>query len=341
MTAGTPVRPRGEGRGGFGAYQTRLWQQILLNLMRRGGARLQRLSPPSARRFGTWLGGVAFRGAGRKRRRAEGNLRLAYGDALSARERAHLVRRVFEHFGRSSVEFLRGPNLTPEVLEQSVTAEGWEHVDAARAQGRGVVLVTAHLGNWEVLGRWLASVKQVPLTVVAREPENPEFAGYVRTLRENSGFAVLNKGGSARELLRVLKRGEAICLLADQNSGDLFVPFFGVPAGTVAGPASLALHTGAALFFLYCVETEDGFRVVCSPPMDVTATGDHDADVRRIMTGVNVALESAVRQYPDQWLWLHDRWKSAFEEKNRAEAWPSDAGFERAYADWLSGHGRR
>jgi Lauroyl/myristoyl acyltransferase len=331
----------GKAQSGGPAAGTVLWQRLVLALMRGAGSALSRISRPASVRFGTRLGGLAFRLARRQRQRADANLRLAYGETLSAPERLRLARGVFEHFGRSVVEFLRGPLLSAETLAGLVEVDGWEHVEQALAEKRGVVLVTAHLGNWEVLGRWLATVKGLPLTVVAREPENPSFARYVRGLRENAGFRVLNKGASARELLRVLKRGDAICLLPDQNSGDVFVPFFGVPAGTVAGPASLALHTGAALIPLFCFQTTQGdFRIVCRPPQPVEASGDHEADVRRIMSGVNAELELAVRSHPEQWLWLHDRWKSSFETKNRGRAWPVETGFENAYALWRSGRSR-
>ena len=94
---------------------------------------------------------------------------------------------------------------------RSVSCEGWEHIAAAQARGKGLLLVTAHLGNWEILGRWLTNIQGLNLTVVAREPENPALGRYLRRMREGAGFAVLSKGESARGLLRILKRGDAIC----------------------------------------------------------------------------------------------------------------------------------
>jgi KDO2-lipid IV(A) lauroyltransferase len=171
--------------------------------------------------------------------------------------------------------------------------------------------------------------------VVAREPEDPLFGAYVRRMRESAGFAVLGKGSSARELLAVLRRGEMISLLPDQNSGDLFVPFFGVPVGTVAGPASLALHTGATLLPCYCVRRpDDTYEVLFFSPIPSVPMGDRQADLVRITGEVNRVLEQAVRRYPDQWLWLHNRWRSAFEEKNRAR-WPEGFDYEAARALWL------
>jgi KDO2-lipid IV(A) lauroyltransferase len=154
-------------------------------------------------------------------------------------------------------------------------------------------------------------------------------------MREGAGFAVLSKGRAARDLLRILRRGEAICLLADQSSSDVFVPFFGIPTGTVAGPASLALHTRALLIPIFCVQLPDGsFRVVCLPPITVRRTEDHDADVARVTADINAALEAAIREYPDQWLWLHNRWKASFDERYSARAWKDADAHQSALSRW-------
>ena len=308
-------------------------QRLALTAMLGFEAGVQCLSRPAAMRAGEGLGRLAYRAAGRQRRFAERNLRLAYGDLKTPHERNRLTRDVFQHLGKCLVDFLRGPALGPAQMDALVSCCGGEHLRAALDKGKGVILLTAHLGNWELLGRWV-SAQGIPLTVVAREPEDPLLGGYLRRMRENAGFAVLSKGESARELLSVLRRGEAIILLPDQNSGDLFVPFFGVPAGTVAGPASLALHTGAALLPAYCLrEADDRYRILFLPPIPVRATGDREADVSGVMAEVNRVLEEVIRRYPDQWLWVHNRWKSAFEEKNRPR-WPAGFDFAAARARW-------
>ena len=295
----------------------RLWQPLIMAIMVFLGARAQRLSRPAAMRMGARLGRLTCLLAVSKRRTANRNLRMAFRDTLTLVERDALIRRVFVHFAKSAIDFLRAAAMTRDEIERLTVCEGRDYLEAAVSGGRGVVILTAHLGNWEVLGRWLAG-HGYRLTVVAREPDSPVFARYIRHMRENSGFRVLNKGASARELLSCLRRREAVALLADQNSGDLFVPFFGVPAGTVAGPASLALHTGAALIPAYCVrEPNDSYRILIREPIPAVRTEDHDADIARIMAEANRVLEDVVRQYPDQWLWFHNRWRSAFEEKNR------------------------
>ena len=308
------------------------WQQVLLRVLTRLSVRVQALPRDRALRWGVGLGRLSYALARKQRRFAERNLRLAAfpGPATTARERDAVTRRVFESFGKVIVDFLRGPALTPADVESLVHAEGFEHIENALARGRGVVLVTAHMGNWEMLGRWLAG-RGVPLTVVARDPKDPDFSAWVRHLRQSAGLNQVSKGGSARELLSLLKKNKVVGLLPDQNSGDIFVPFFGVPAGTVAGPASLALHTGAPIIPSYCVFAPDNtYRLVILPPIDITPTGDRDADIRRIMGAVNDTLSTLIQSYPDQWLWLHNRWKSAFEDKNHARCWTADNGGEAA-----------
>jgi KDO2-lipid IV(A) lauroyltransferase len=286
---------------------------------------LQACSSVAAQRFGTRLGTLGYHLAVRQRKRSCANLHLAYGDTLDAPARAALTRRVFQHFGRGIVDFLRAPTLTEETLRRQVTCEGWEYVEAARASGKGVLFCTGHIGNWEILGRWLANAQHLPLTVVAKDPKNPAFARYIRAMREGAGFAVLSKGESARTLLKTLKRGEAICLLADQSSADVFTPFFGIPTGTVAGPATLALHAGVALVPIFCVQKPEGdFLIRCLPALSVPESKDHSERVHGLTSAMNRAFETVIREYPEQWLWLHNRWKASFDERYIARAWQCD-----------------
>lgn len=289
-------------------------------------------------RFGERIGALAYRVAAKQRRFADRNLRIArfpHPDT-TAQERDRFIRSVFTHFGRMLVDFLRGPLFTPAEMDRLIACEGREHLRAAQEAGRGVIILTAHIGNWELLPRWLAANGN-KLTVVARDPHDPALADYIRALRENAGFAVESKGGAARELLTVLKRRETIFLMPDQNSGDLFAPFFGVPAGTVAGPAALALHTGAVILPTYCLlEADYCYRIRILPPLDTRPTGNKAEDTARIMTEANLILESVIHEHPAQWLWLHNRWKSAFEAKNQERAWGDfpDADFAEAQARW-------
>lgn len=328
------ARARPETRTKNNRPQTLLWQRIMLGVLIGTTKIVCRLSRPAAMRLGTRLGGLAFCVAGRARRSALRNLRLAYGDALSPAQRDALTRRVFEQFGKTVIDFLGASRLSEAQTNDLVAqVDGWEWMEATRAGARGFIIVTGHVGNFELLGRWLAN-QGVPSTAVARDPDDPHLAAYARQMRQHKGNVILSKGTSARELLARLSRGEVITLGVDQNSGDAFVPFLNVPAGTVTGPAKLALHTGAPLLPAFCLrEPDDRYRMLFLPPIVAQKTGDREADVIRVTTQINQALEKVVRAHPDQWLWLHNRWKSAFEEKNRAR-WPQEHDFEAAHARW-------
>lgn len=311
-----------------------IWQRLVLTALKFATGAVRRMPLSAARRFGAGLGRIGYHIDARRRFIAERNLRLAYGDELTATARARLIEGSFRHWGIGVIEFLRISALDAAQMEALVAAvEGWEYVEAVRSRG-AFLIVSGHIGNFEFLGRWMAA-RGVPSTVIAKDPIDPELSAYLRKMREFGGNVALSKGAaSVRELLTQLKRGRTVTLGVDQNSGDLFVPFFGVPAGTVAGPAMLALRTGVPLLPAFCVSESDGrYRMIFLPPIIAESTGDREADTARTMARVNDALESIVRRYPEQWLWLHNRWKAAFEEKNRSR-WPTGYDFDAARRRW-------
>jgi KDO2-lipid IV(A) lauroyltransferase len=300
---------------------TDLWQQFLVQTATRIDTRLEAMPRAKALAWGERLGRAGYALVKRSRTSAERNLRLAYGDMMTEAEREAMVQRVFIHFCKTCMDMLHTRSYTADQVASLVTeVEGWdEYAVPILAQGKGVMALSGHIGNWEFFARYVAQVRKVPMTVVVREPLNPTLGGYVRRLRENAGYAVTNKGESARRLLKVLKDNQMLAILPDQNHSDVFVPFFGVPAGTAAGPAYLALKTGAPLAAGYCLwKSDNTYKILVRPPIPVEDTGDRDADIARIMAAVNRDLEEVIRQYPDQWLWLHNRWKSVFDPANRA-----------------------
>lgn len=317
------------------------WQKILLQMMRFLARRLQRMSLEKRLRWGNRLGDAVFHitkvMAQKPQRVAQRNLLLAFGDTMDADARNVLVRRVFRHWGRFAMDFLYVPHTTDAQMNALIArVDGWdEHVLPYLKRNAPVIIIGAHFGNTELLARWIAA-QGANVLVVAREPHNGEFGAYIRTLREQMGIRVAAKGSSPRALLTHLKQNGWLGVMPDQNSGDLFVPFFGVPCGTVAGPAVLSRRTGAPVIPVYCVrenDTSGRYRIFALPPILPDPTQTAETDQRRMMTEANAALEWAIRQYPEQWLWLHDRWKSAFEEKNR-ENWPTPEAFVQAKSLW-------
>jgi len=204
---------------------------------------------------------------------------------------------------------LKAPFLAPDALRCLVKADSYAPIDALLARGKGLILITAHFGNWELLAR-RAILEGYAVTVVARQGDDAQFNALTDALRENGGYEVHARGASPRLLLQRLKQNKIVAILPDQKSDDVFVPFFGKLAGTVAGPAVLALKTGAPIVPMFCPRGPDGtYQVVISPEINTQPTGDAKADTARIMADINLAVENIVRRYPDQWLWLHDRWR--------------------------------
>lgn len=247
---------------------------------------------------------------------AEANLRERLGLAPDAAART--ARANYRHLFESIVEiFLLDREVARRGFDAVVAVEGMEHMDAALAAGRGVVLCTAHLGNWEAVAR-LARERGWKLTTIYRPLDNPLLDRWVAEYRREHGQEMAPKEGAIRNMLRALRGGGIGALLVDQDARrhGVFVPFFGRPASTIPTPAELALRTGAAIITVWTERTGPGFRhVVRFEPALSVAPGDHradrDAEVVRIMTEINRRLECAVRRAPEQWFWPHRRWKSS------------------------------
>ena len=286
-----------------------LWHTLVRNLFRGALAGLRGLSWRAAGALGGALGRLVWYLSARYRRVCDRNLRAAYGDAFTARERDALARRVFQSFGIALLEFLKAPSLSPEQIKRIVRADSYARVEAVLARGKGMILLAAHFGNWELLAR-RAALEGYAFAVIARQSHDPGFNKLTDGVRANGGYTVLPRGDSPRAILHRLRHNGIVAILPDQKSEDVFVPFFGRLAGTVAGPAVLSLKTGAGIVPMFCPRQPDGsYRVEILPEIDTTPTGDTDADIHRIMADITKVIEDMVRRYPDQWLWMHDRWR--------------------------------
>jgi KDO2-lipid IV(A) lauroyltransferase len=261
-------------------------------------------------RAGNRLGRLLHRCSAKHRNRALSNLKLAFPEWTDER-RAEVALRVFEHFGASLLDFLRAESRSGSDCLKGVEIEGLEHLREALDQGKGLLLIGAHFGNWERLPSILRS-QGIELYVVARGSNDPKLDELVARLREASGVSVLPRGNAARAILKALRENKAVGLLPDQNGFETFVTFFGKPAGTTLGPAVMHLRSGAPLVPVYCARLgTDRFRVWAEAPLKPV---DGMQDVQDALTqAVNDSIERAIRAYPDQWLWFHDRWKSARE----------------------------
>jgi KDO2-lipid IV(A) lauroyltransferase len=243
----------------------------------------------------------------RLRRVATRNLELAMPE-LSSAEHARIIGGVFRSIARLLACFARFPHINLSNIHNWIRYEGYEHVEKARACGRGILFATAHLGNWE-LSAFAYGLLTAPMHVIVRPLDNPRIDRLVAARRALSGNHIIEKKDFARAILKALAANEAVGILIDQNASPehgTFVDFLGVPACAGTGFAKIAARSGAAVVpgFALWSEVERRYVLRFYPPLEMT--GDAETDTRAL----HACLESVVRQYPDQWLWIHRRWKT-------------------------------
>lgn len=233
-------------------------------------------------------------------------------------ERLKLVRGTFASLGRVLGEVSQFSKYSKEQMTALVDFEFDEYTqaiyDRIKTEKRGVLITTGHLGNWEMLVQTFA-VWHEPMSYLARPIDNPLIEELTVAMRTRFGNRPLNKTNSARTAIKLLREGEIVGVLADVNAHPkegVFVPFFGVPACTTAGPATLAVRTKALLFPIFCVYDHDAnrYKIVHGEAIEPANTGDRDADIVATTAAYTAEIEKIIRQYPDQWLWIHKRWKT-------------------------------
>ena len=258
----------------------------------------------SLARFYTWILDITLP---RLRQIARRNLDMALPD-LPAAERELIINGVFRSIARVLVAASRFPRINRHNVSEWIGYDGLEHFQQAKRRGKGVLFATAHLGNWE-LSAFAHGLMTEPMHVLVRPLDNPLLDRLVERRRTLSGNHVIGKKDSARGILRALGRNEAVGILIDQNSSleeGIFVDFFGVPACANTGLAKIAAKTGAIVIPGFALWSDDERRYVLRfyPPLEIT--GDAAEDTRRLQN----KLEEVIREYPDQWLWIHRRWKT-------------------------------
>ncbi len=264
-------------------------------------------SVEAAERSGEKMGMLAYRLSHKHRNRALSNLELAF-PAMPAEEREELAKRTFRHFGRTAADFVRSQLRTDEEVLSSSERIGFENIVEALKKGCGGIIMSGHLGNWERAAHAIAAEGH-KLTIVVRDTAEEGLNAHVLRIRKIQGIEVLSKGAAARGIFKKLKANELVGILPDQNSGDLFVPFFGKPCGTVNSPAVIHARTGAAILPMFSSWIAPGrYRIEVKPPLQQLPGYEQ---IEGITRAINLSLEAAIRETPEQWLWLHDRWKSA------------------------------
>ncbi len=265
--------------------------------------------------LGRVMGRVAYWLPGKLRRTGEINLGIAFPE-LSGQERRRLLRGCFDSLGRLLGEFSQFHRATPETLRRMIEYDqvGLAHLRAAEKDQRGVIFLTGHLGAWELLSfGW--SALEYPISFLVRPIDNPHIEELIESVRTRFGNRAINKKSAAREALRVLRAGGTLGILSDLNTQPhegVFVPFFGRLACTTAGIATLALKTDAVVIPTVAIWNQEKKRYFFhgDPPVELVRTGDKHKDLEINTARFAAAIESLVRRYPEQWLWIHKRWKT-------------------------------
>lgn len=266
-----------------------------------------------ARGVGAAVGTFAYAALKRLRLVGVRNLQLAFPDWSESR-RTKTLRQVYRHLGHLLAEFAQMANYTPDAVRSFIRYQGLENFLAARDRGNGVLVLTGHLGAWE-LSSFHHSLMGYPMGMVIRRLDNPLIDDFVNRIRCLHGNKVIHKDDFARGLIASMRAGETVGILMDTNMTPpqgVFVPFFGTEAATASGLARVALKTGAAVVpgFLLWSQNEGRYVLRFGPRIELQNTGDAERDALTNTAKFTSVLESYIREYPDQWLWMHRRWKT-------------------------------
>ena len=272
---------------------------------------LDTMSWDQATRFGERLGAFGYSPLGVRRSVVERQVAAAF-PGLDESEVLRIARASYEHLGRTTIETALLSTLGPgKVLDLFEGVDNWTCVERARAQGKGIIFVTGHLGNWELAGAYVAA-RGVGVDAVARRMENPLFDAYLTRTRQRLGMTVVHDSDAVRRTPRSLREGRGIAFLSDQGVLGLastFVPFFGRPAKTPRGPAVFALRLKAPVVFGIAIRQPSGKYRMSFEPVTVQDTGDRDRDVDAVVAEYTKTLERWVRRAPEQYFWHHRRWR--------------------------------
>jgi len=271
------------------------------------------LPRPLARAVGITMGWLVYLLHLRLRHVGMRNLALAFPEK-SRRERARILRGEFTSLGRQLAEVCLFPKYTLENVDKVVVYDGFENFERALARDKGVLFLTGHLGGWEV-SSFMHSLHGHPLHIVMRSLDNVYLDRFMRQYRTMHGNTTVDKDDFVRGLLSAMKKGETVGILMDTNMTPpqgVFVDFFGIPACTASGLARIAIRTDAAVVPGFTVWDSKlrKYRLRFDPALQLIRTGDDDADAIANTQLFTKVIEDYVRHYPDQWLWVHRRWKT-------------------------------
>jgi len=224
-----------------------------------------------------------------------------------------LAPKVFENVGKNVADAARLKNMKWQEIEPITEIEGLEYFDDSYKMGKGVIALTGHIGNFELLAAYL-SLKGYSLSVIGRELYDPRLDAILVKSRQSVGLENIPSSASVKHVIKALRSGRVLGVLADQDSSrvrGVFVNFFGMPARTPVGPVALAYQTDSPIVPMAIVRTnKNKYKIIVKPPIELVFSENKGKDIIDVTQKCTQVLESIIREYPDQWLWMHDRWKS-------------------------------
>ncbi|PIV84889.1 MAG: hypothetical protein COW52_05220 [Nitrospirae bacterium CG17_big_fil_post_rev_8_21_14_2_50_50_9] len=261
--------------------------------------------------LGAGLGAAYYHLDSKRKKIGVNNLRLALGKSRSEKEIRRILKSVYRHMGSSLFEFAAVPRLNPERLYPLVRIQGLEKIDAAMKTGRGVIILGAHMGNWELYAQ-AGALHGYPVHVIGRKANVNLLNDYMVRIRECHGNRVILRTHAMRKVLRVLQEGGALGVMCDQRgstSRGLMINFFGQPAPTSPALARIILKSGAVVLTSFGFRNPDRTHTLAiSGPLAFDPGEDTEKNIREITQLYMKALEDFIRLHPDQWLWMHRRW---------------------------------
>lgn len=265
-----------------------------------------------ALKAGETLAIIVYNLSSRHRRITLDNLKTAYKD-IDEKRREEFAKSSFKNLGRVAAEFSRMTSYDRDFIKGIIDVEGWENFENAIKKGKGIVFLTGHLGNWELMA-YSQSLRDYPCNIIARPLDNPAVEQFVQKQRSFAGNKVIAKKSALKDIMQCLKNKEHIGILLDQNVAQqegIFVDFFGKTACTSFGLAMLALKTDITIIPVFLVYTGNGrYKQLIGKEIEIQKTGDFEYDMAYNTALFTKVIESYIRLYPEQWFWAHRRWKT-------------------------------
>jgi Kdo2-lipid IVA lauroyltransferase/acyltransferase len=262
--------------------------------------------------LGQAIGSLSFYIFKKDREKALRNLDIAFGHSKSEIEKRNIVKKVFENLGKNLIEVMSIPKLTRGSINKYVSCENIGILKRFAAENKGIIILSAHFGNWELLAHYI-SIQGLPINVIARRVRMDGLEAFLSGIRKKNNVNVIYRDASAKEIVDLLRNGKFVGIMPDQDMDSVsgvFVDFFGKSAWTPSGPAVLSFLTGVSIVPCFLVRRSFGHEFLIDTPVELVKTGDRKKDILENTRRYTSIIEDYIKRFPEHWVWFHDRWKT-------------------------------